>query len=56
MRLLYLNAGDQAVSFEPFAAETEIAYDPMKESVIFDYKFNFSANKIINITQIQQFE
>lgn len=36
---LYLNAADMAVSCEPFPARAEVSYDPMKESVIFDYRF-----------------
>lgn len=36
---LYLDASAPALTDEPVAKVSEIAYDPMKESVIFDYRF-----------------
>lgn len=37
---LYLDAASMGVSLEkPFEAESEVSYDPMKDTLIFDYKF-----------------
>jgi len=36
---LFLNAADQSMSREPLADVAECSYDPKKESVVFDYKF-----------------
>ena len=37
---LYLDAANMGVSYDEFGNEAEVSYDPMRESVIFDYKFN----------------